>query len=177
MRLEIRNAGSRQFAEELMYVISQKKTIAKEHRLKSGNITATYRYYLLLGAFGVVFTIVAYLVFKYLIFILLCGVFAAFLFVYYVSMQKTNRYMDQIIADRGTRVIELKEDEISFTDNVKTVNYSWNDVLAVVVGQYSITVIPTADNELAIGIDIQHKDDIVSFLDANNLNKLLINLR
>ena len=174
MRFEIKEKGSREFFEELIYVVTKRDEILKRNKLKLNTVGNYYRNTLYLGILGIVVSVLAYIFLKMNIFLLMAGMMVFLMTFVCIAIYRTNKYIEAMMNETEAKTIEVDDKGIRYKDGKKDLNYAWDDIVKVVVGDYSITFLPKNNNEFVVGMIAEYKDDILKIINDNNLQHLLI---
>ena len=175
MKFEINERGSRQFYDEIVYVSARRNEIEKTRKLKLNGFNKYYRGYIILGCVSTVMMIVFYFLFNMNIFLIFAGMmlFASIFII--MNYFKLNKYIDNMMSETDTKIIEIDENGLVYKDGVKELNYKWDEMLGIVVGKHSVSFLPKQLNEYAVAMEIKYKDDILKIINDNGLQNLLIN--
>lgn len=174
MRFDIREKGSREFYEEMIYVVTKRVEILKSNKIKLNTVGNYYRNTLYLGILGIVVSLLAFIFLKMNLFFILLVIMLILMALICIAMYRTNKYVEALMNEEGTRTVEINNDGIKYKDAKKDLNYAWQDIAKVVMGDYSITFLPKNSNEFVIAIMDKYKDDVLKVINDNNLRGLLI---
>lgn len=174
MKIEVKERGSREFYEEMVYISAKRTEIEKKRSVKLNVFSKYYRSYIFLGIGGTLLMLAFYLMFASYYFLILAGMMAFATILIFINYLNLKKYIDSMMTDAGTKIVEVEKDHVSYSDGNKTLTYKWEDILGVVPGNHSVTFLPKKMNEYAIAVESRYKGDILNVLKRNHLEDLII---
>ena len=169
MKFVIKEAGSREFYDELLYVAAQRRNISKGKKLKQGTISGFYKKKLILGLFGMAFVAGSWLLFRDAVFVILLIMMALLTAIVLYYLKTVNKSVDSLMDTSGERTVEIDAEGVKFTDESKSLDYRWDDIMKIVIGEHSVSFLPVKENEFVIALEDRYKDEILSVLKENGL--------
>ncbi|MBR5340600.1 MAG: hypothetical protein IK151_01595 [Erysipelotrichaceae bacterium] len=174
MKIEIKERGSREYYDELLYVSARRKEIQKNPHKKIESFTGYMTRYNLLAAGSIVFMIVCAFVFNNVIFLFMGITAFILLIIGLISMRNGKKGIEQFLEEKGTKLITIDENGLEFVDNEKNIIMKWDDILNVIVNNYSICFFPQILSNTIISLTKDHLEEIKEALSFYGKSDLLI---
>ncbi len=161
MRITVSDTGRREYYDEVLYVASNYKKFQKNpgKRIK-GFIKAM----LLPTILYIAMVVLMLLLFgqdRDPIFLLLGGMLVFVVVFFIIYLVKGNRQINAMMADKGTRYIEITDESITFEDDKKTIAQKWDNIMNVLLGPHSVVFLPTGQDGALITIERNYESEVL----------------
>ena len=174
MKITVNEVGRREYYDEVLYVASNYKRFQKNPNKKiKGFIKA------------MVMPTIAYIVMVLLmlilfwqdrdnVFLLLAGMLIFVVVFFVIYLVKGNKQINAMMADRGTRYIEITDDYVKFDDNKKVIEQKWNNILNVLLGPHCIVFLPTGLDGALITIERAYEEEVLKAVKEAGYGHLIV---
>ncbi len=175
MKLEITKRGSKEFYDEVLYVISKYNNIINNPYIKIHGLRKDGLY---LGLVSLICSIISILMYfkdqneKIYLYI---GYFFAFLvilsiiyFIIIINRIKKLRESDDKI------IIRFDNKKIYYARNKLKYDINWEDIIYIIINKYSINFIPKDKNNILLSISIEYQDKVIEAIKNYKHEELII---
>ncbi len=177
MIIEVKTRGSKEFYDEMLYVITYCKKFLKNPKKKAWQYTKFLYIYMglslaMLGAFIVLYTLDREWYSSVLIgAFLLCFFFVLILF--FTVTKRIKMYMN----DKSDKTIEITNECISYSSDTMNLKMNKDDIGVIVINKYSICVLPKQLNSYAISISMDYLDEFLKGTNENGYSNMVVDNR
>ena len=177
MEIIINKRGPKEYYDEFLYILYYFRKFLKDPKSKANSFPKTMLTNIILGAAGLVFMIVSYLVFKDTIFmILIIALVFVLVFTILVYLQGKKR-MNEMMSDEQEKIIKIDEEGITYKDADKLYQLSWNKIKYVLINKYSVGFLPSTIDTIMVSVSNEYLDDILKGLEEANKKELVVDNR
>ena len=174
MRIEVNEVGRREYYDEVLYAASNYKKFQKNpnKRIKGfikAMLMPTIAYIVLTALMLVLFWRD-----RDLVFLPLAGMLAFVVIFFIIYLVKGNKQIDAMMADKGTRYIEITKDSVKFEDSKKVIEQKWSNIMNVLLGPHSIIFLPTGTDGALITIDRTYEEEVLRAVNEAGYGNLLV---
>lgn len=177
MKIEVNTRGSKEFYDEMLFVVTYCKKILENPHKKAWR----YTNYLLMYMSICVIMCGAFVALQFMdnewYYLVMIGAFVLLFFFIVVLFANVKKRIKMYMDDKSDKVIEVTEDCISYSSDTMNLKMNKEDIGVIVINKYSICVLPKEMNKYAISIC---NDYLVEFLKAtseNGYDKLVVDNR
>ena len=174
MRFEIKEKGSRNFYEEVLYLSLIRKDVLKNKKYKMYKISDYHKRYIIFAGISILLMFIFYLLFKNGLFLMFAGMMLLILAYEILSMNNFNKYIDAALSQDANRVVEINEDGVFYADGNKDLRLNWDGIHSVVIGKYSISFFPKIETDYIISLESKYKDSVSDCVKQYGKAELLI---
>ena len=175
MKIEIKERGSREYYNEILYIASKYKKIIKNPKTKVNNFTKSKIIYSIIAVLVILAYIYLYYIYNDVLFIFLSGIISFALLYNIMYLININKRIDIFMNEEGIKEITLKEDKIIFKDKNKELSVDWDNVKYIIINKYSTSIIPNVITLPIISVENKYNKKIVDSIKKYNKESLLIN--
>ncbi|MBR0136934.1 MAG: hypothetical protein IJM15_00785 [Erysipelotrichaceae bacterium] len=173
MRIEVEQRGTKQFYDELLSVMNQYKKILADPKTRIRGFTTRLTMYLIYVVLALIMILSFYGIFHDKIFLIMSGMLGL-LFAYAVFMMvRAKARISGYMYSEGTKVFELDQDGISYSDDEKVFKVNWSSVAAVVINRNATAFVPKENTGIVIAIQNLYADQIIEGLKQYGKENLL----
>ena len=175
MKLEITKRGSKEFYDEVLYVISKYKDIVSNSNIK---IHGLRKDAISLGLISLILSIITLLMYffnksnKMFMYI---GYFFIFLvilsIVYYLII---NIRINKLREPDDKIIIKFDNKKIYYSRSNMKYDIGWKDIKYILINKYSISFIPRDKNNILLSISTEYKDKVIDAINKYNYSNLVI---
>lgn len=174
MRIDIKEVGSKDFYEEIVYLSLVRRNIINGKDFKLYKVSEHYRKYILFTGASILMMFIFYLLFKNGAFLIHAGMMMLLLAYEIVSLNNSNKYVNELMSENVNKYVDINEEGINYNDGKKNIKLDWNDLKAVIFGKYSISFFPIRETDYIISLDNKYKDTVSDCLKQYDKDNLLI---
>ena len=175
MKFEVKERDSKEFYDEMLYVITYYKKFIKKPKRKAWQYTK-------------------YLILNMIICIVMCAGFAAWyvldrewvslifvgmfflIFIFSVMLFSTvKKRIKMYLNDEDDKVIEITEEAISYSSDSLNLKMNKEDIAVIVINKYSICILPKVMTTYALSISNDYLDEFLSGEKENGYDELIVN--
>ena len=175
MKLEITKRGSKEFYDEVLYVISKYKDIINDSNIK---IHGLRRDSINLGLVSLLFSIICFLMYffnKNNDIILYVGYFFIFLIIlsiiyYFIIVNRINKLRDP----EDKIIIKFDTNKIYYSRSSAKYNIKWEELKYILFNKYSINFIPKDKNNILLSISTEYKEQVLEAINKYKYSNLII---
>lgn len=174
MKIEINKVGSKKFYDEFLYVLMNHNKIKKNPRKKAKSGIFSLVTYIILALLTAV--ILAFWYFKNNdgIVAVLIGMNVILLILLSAYLVIIEKRIKMLMSQKDTKVIEINEEGIRYTDTQQDIIAKWEDISCIVANKYSVCVLPKSSLNAIISLSAEYKEYVVNSLKEQNKSELLV---
>ncbi|MBQ7703358.1 MAG: hypothetical protein IJT40_03190 [Firmicutes bacterium] len=174
MKITVKDIGRREYYDEVLYAASNYKKFQKNPNKKiKGFIKA-----MLMPTIAYIVLVLLMLVLFWQdrdnVFLLLAGMLIFVVVFFVIYLVKGNKQINAMMADKGTRYIEITEDSVKFEDSKKVIEQKWTNIMNVLLGPHSIIFLPTGTDGALITIDRTYEEEVLRAVNEAGYGNLLV---
>lgn len=161
MRIEVKERGTKEFYDEMLYVITYCKKFIKKPGKKAWQYTK-YLYLLMIisvamcGAF-----IATYLFDGEWYSLVMTGAFLLMLLFILILLITVKKRIKMYMDDKSDKIIDITNEYISFSNETMNLKMNKDDIGVIVINKHSICILPKELNKYAISISNDYLDDFL----------------
>lgn len=174
MRITINDVGRREFYEEVLYVASNYKKFQKDPMKKVKGFTKSILTPTILYIVMVVLMLLLFWKDRDPIFLVLGGLLVAIVIFLFVFVGKASKQIDEMMADKATRYVDINEGSVVFTDGKKTIDLKWQNIMSVILGPHVIIFLPDSTDGVLINLDREYEGQVVEAIRAAGHGDLIV---
>lgn len=175
MKLEITKRGSKEFYDEVLYVISKYKTIINNSNTK---IHGLRKDAILLGLISLIFSIINLLIYyrdkaeKFFLYISYFFIFLIILsIIYYIII---NNRINKLREPDDKITITFDNKRIAYKRTNTKYDIKWEDIKYILINKYSINFIPKDKNNILLSISTEYQDKVLEAIKKYKYEELII---
>lgn len=172
MKFEIKERGTKEYYDEVLYVAFRYMDFLKKPKRKVFKLT---KFLLILTIITILFltlSIYLYYISKDIFYIILIGLLSAIIFISFISFIIAKRRIKYFMSEIDTKIIDINNNGIEYIDESKNYRIKWEDIKNIIINKYSICFIPRT--KILISIYIEYKSDVIKTLKKYHKEDLLI---
>ncbi len=177
MRIEVKTRGTKEFYDEMLYVITYCKKFLKNPKKKAWQYTKFLYIYMgsslaMLGAFIVLYTLDR----EWYSAVMIGAFLLALFFVLILFFTITNR-IKMYMNDKSDKIIDVNEECISYASDTMSLKMNKDDIGVIVINKYSICILPKQLNSYAISISMDYLDEFLKGASENGYSNMIVDNR
>lgn len=177
MEIVVNKRGPKEYYDEFLYILYEYKRFLKNPKTKANSFTKMMTFNIVLGVIGLVLMIVSYIVFKdtiFMIFIIALIFVSVFTIPIYTQGKKR---LNDMMNDTQEKIIKIEDEGITYKDNDKLYQISWNKIKCILINKYTVAFFPSTIDTLMISISNEYLDDILKGIEEVNKKELIVDNR
>ena len=161
MKIEVKKRGSKEFYDEMLYVITYYKKFIKNPRKKAWRYTNYLSLFLIIslsmcGAF-----VAMYMMDKEWYSLVMVGAFLLMFFFIIVFLVTVKKRIKMYMDDKSDKIIDITKECINYGSDTMNLKMNKEEIAAIVINKYSICVLPKELNKYAISISKDYLDEFL----------------
>ena len=167
MVIKVDKPGSRDYYDEMLYIISYYKSFIKNPKKKPHKLTKVF---LLLAVISILFAIIFIALYfneKYYLDTFAAGVFSFITIFAFAYLFVFNKRINEFLKDTSPREVSIEKDSVSFKSENLDFKMKREEIALIVRGKESICFLPKEMNKMAISISREYEDKVNQALKEN----------
>ncbi len=177
MKIEVNHPGSKEFYNEMLYVLSYLKRIKKNPKKKAHRIINFLAWYIVGCAFFVAIMVLAYYYFYDVAFIFLAGAMFIIIIFYLIIIFNCSKRIKKYLNDTNHKTIEIDDEYVNYINEKENYRVAWENMEMVLINKYSTCFIPKDINTIIISISNEYIGDILKAIEDYHKEELVIDNR
>lgn len=167
MVIEVTKKGTRKFYDEMLYVITYYRKFIQRPKRKVHGITMYELMYILLSLALMVVFAGFYLYDKSISHLIFVGMFFVISLIFIEHLFLVQKTIKEYMADESPKTIVIEDDYIEFKSNTVEFKMPKDEISWIIVGKYSICVLPDNKTKLAIAITKEYEEQVMQGIEEH----------
>ncbi len=175
MKFEVKKRGTKEFYDEMLYVISYYKKFIKKPKRKAYQYTKYLLMYITLSIIMCGAFIYLYFLDKDWYSLVMIGAFLIVLFLSIIIYVSAKKRIKMYMEDMSDKSIEITEEAICYNSETLNMKIKKEEISVIVINKYSICILPKEITTYAISISKDYLNEFLSGANENGYEKLIAN--
>jgi len=175
MKFEVKTRGSKEFYDEMLYIVTYCKKFIKNPKKRAWQYTKYLCLYMLISIIMCGGFTALYLMNKDWYCLVMVGAFVILFFftlVLYITIKKRIKmYLD----DKSDKTIEINEKCINYSSDTMNLKMNKEDISVIIISKNSICILPKQLNKYAISISMDYLDEFLKGASENGYDEIIVN--
>ena len=175
MKIEVTKPGTKQFYDEMLFVLSNYKSFIKKPTKKPKQLTKYILSFLI--CFAILLVAFTWLYFQEysLTDAIFMGIFLILILLYIAYDIRIFRVIKQYMSDTTTKVITIENDDIEFEKPGVNFKVRKDEIAVIIINKYSICFLPKDNNAgIIISISTEYREEVLKGLEENDYMSLVV---
>lgn len=174
MELIVDKNGTKEYYDEMLFVISRFNKYSKKPNVKAQLLTKFLFKYLIFDLLGIVLAICFYIIFHNNYFIFMMGAIVLIMIYTIILYNNAKKQINNYLNDTSIKRIIIDNDYIRYRNDSVDYKISLADIKYIIVNKYSVVFLPNNINTICISLSIEYLDFVKEALKDNKASDKLI---
>ncbi len=175
MKIEVKTRGSKEFYDEMLYVITYWKKFVKNPKKKAWQYSKYLCLFMVVSALMCGAFVALYLTDGDWYSLVMIGAFVI-LFLFTLSLfiavkKRIKIYLD----DKSDKTIDINENCISYSSDTMNLKMNKEDISVIIINNNSICILPKQLDKFAISISMDYLDEFLKGTSENEYDSIIVN--
>ena len=175
MKFEVKERGSKEFYDEMLYVITYYKKFIKNPKRKAWQYTKYLVLYMIISAVMCAGFAGWYVFDREWVSLVFVGMFLLILIFTIMLFVNVKKRIKMYLNDTGDKVIEITDEAISYSSDSLNLKMNKEDIAIIVINKYSICILPKVMTTYALSISNDYLDEFLNGAKENGYDELIVN--
>lgn len=174
MELIVDKNGTKEYYDEMLFVISRFNKYSKKPNVKAQLLTKYLFKYLFFDLLGIILAICFYIIFHNNYFIFMMGAIVLIMIYTIILYNNAKKQINNYLNDTSIKRIIIDNDYIRYQNDSVDYKISLADIKYIIVNKYSVVFLPNNINTICISLSIEYLDFVKEALKDNKASDKLI---
>ena len=175
MRFEVKERGSKEFYDEMLYVITYYKKFIKNPKRKAWQYTKYLILYMIISAAMCAGFAALYVFDREWYSLVFVGMFLLILIFTMILFVNVQKRIKMFMNDKSDKVIEITDEAISYSSDTLNLKMNKADIAVIVINKNSICVLPKVMTTYALSISNDYLDEFLQGAKESGYDELIVN--
>ena len=177
MKIEVKERGSKEFYDEMLYVITYCKKFLKNPRKKAWKYSS---YLYLMMAVSIVMLgvfIAMYLFEKEWYSLVMLGAFTLMLFILLFQLIAIKKRIKMFMDDGSDKTVEITSEYIDFSSDTMNLKMKKEEISVILINKYSTCILPKELNKYSISISNDYLNQFLEGAKEKGYESIIVDNR
>ena len=177
MKIEVKTRGTKEFYDEMLFVVTYCKKFIKNPKRKAYQYTHyLYLYIILSVTFCACFGFLYWLEQEWYSLVMI-GAFLLTLMFELILLINVKKRIKMYMEDKSDKVIEITNEFICFSSDTMNLKMNKPDIGTIVINKYSTCILSKIINSYAISISNDYLDEFIKGAKENGFDNIIVDNR
>ncbi len=177
MKIEVKTRGSKEFYNEMLYVVTYFKKFIKNPKRKAWQYTKYLYLYIAISILFATCFAVLYVFDKEWYSLVFVGMFLLILMFTLVLLISVKNRIKLYLNDKSDKTIDINKEAICYSSDAMNLKINKDNISVIEINKYSICILPKEMNGFAISISNDYIDDFLKGVNEEGYSELVVDNR
>jgi len=177
MKIEVKTRGSKEFYDEMLFVITYCKKYLKNPKTKAWQYTKYMYLFMAISVIMCAAFIALYVMDNDWYSLVMIGAFILMFFFTLILLVTVKKRIKMYMDDKSDKTIDVTEEYISYASDTMSLKMNKDDIGVIVINKYSICILPKQLNSYAISISMDYIDEFLKGASENGYSNMIVDNR
>ena len=177
MKIEVKKRGSKEFYDEMLYVISYCKKFIKKPNQKAWRYTNYLYMFMVISVIMCGIFVAMYLLDNKWYNMVMTGAFLLAFFFTLILLVTVKKRIKMYMDDNSDKIIEITKECIDYSSDTMNLKMNKEDISYIVINKYSICILPKELNKYAISISHDYLEDFLKGAKEEGYESIIVDNR
>ena len=174
MKIDIDNAGTKDYYDEFLFIVNNRKKICSNLNAKVYKLSYVACRYLAISFIIFLIFLFSYLKFNKVLHLCITILFLCLIILSIIYLLLIRKRINLLLNSFSKTTLTIEKEYILVQSNEQEYKLNFNEVKGIIIGNYTISFIPKDMKKKFITIRIEYKDEILKTLEKYKKDNLII---